>query len=634
MLAWAHNHTANAPVQENVIDATCTEMGSYDEVIYCSICSEELSRVQKTINALGHDLVRHDAQAATCTVVGWDTYDTCSRCDYTTYEEIPALGHDLIHHGTQAPTCTETGWEAYDTCSRCDYTTYVEMPVLGHTPGEPMRENEVPATYEAAGSYDEVVYCTVCGAELSRETNTVDWLPPAITAQPESVTANVGTVAVFTITASGADSYRWQWSSDKGKTWNNSTSATTGYNTDTLQVNAAKKRNGYMYRCQVTNSAGTVTSDAVTLTVNSMPVITVQPEDVSANEGDTAVFTVTATGAETYQWQWSSDKGKTWNNSTSATTGYNTDTLQVSAAAKRNGYQYRCKVINSAGTVTSDAATLTVKALPVITAQPEDVSANEGDTVVFTVTATGAESYQWQWSSDKGKTWNNSTSATTGYNTDTLQVNAAKKRNGYMYRCQVTNSAGTVTSDTATLTVGSKPTILTQPVDVTVAAGQKATFTVEATGATGYQWQYLKPGETTWTNVKTNGTSATYSLTTAARHNGYTYRCQVTNSAGTVTSDTATLTVGSKPTIITQPVDVTVAAGQKATFTVEATGATSYQWQYLKPGETTWTNVKTNGTSATYTLTTAARHNGYTYRCKVTNDVGSVYSSTAALTVE
>ena len=84
------------------------------------------------IPALKHDLVPHEAQAPTCTEIGWDAYETCSRCDYTTYQEIPALNHDLVHHEAKAPTCTEKGWNAYETCSRCDYTTYAELSALNH----------------------------------------------------------------------------------------------------------------------------------------------------------------------------------------------------------------------------------------------------------------------------------------------------------------------------------------------------------------------------------------------------------------------------------------------------------------------------------------------------------------------
>ena len=79
-----------------------------------------------------HDLVHHEAKAPTCTDIGWDDYEACSRCNYTTYAELPALNHDLVQHAAKAPTCTEIGWDAYKTCSRCDYTTYAELPALNH----------------------------------------------------------------------------------------------------------------------------------------------------------------------------------------------------------------------------------------------------------------------------------------------------------------------------------------------------------------------------------------------------------------------------------------------------------------------------------------------------------------------
>ena len=107
---------------------TCTAIGwdAYDTCRRCDYSTYE------NRPALGHDIVHHDAQAETCTEIGWDAYDACSRCDYSTYEERPALGHDLVHHDARAETCTEIGWEAYDACSRCDYTTYEEIPALGH----------------------------------------------------------------------------------------------------------------------------------------------------------------------------------------------------------------------------------------------------------------------------------------------------------------------------------------------------------------------------------------------------------------------------------------------------------------------------------------------------------------------
>ena len=79
----------------------------------------------------GHDLVQYAAKAPTCTEIGWDAYDRCIRCGYTTRKELPAQ-HDLKQYAAKAPTCTEPGWDAYETCSRCDYTTYAELPALNH----------------------------------------------------------------------------------------------------------------------------------------------------------------------------------------------------------------------------------------------------------------------------------------------------------------------------------------------------------------------------------------------------------------------------------------------------------------------------------------------------------------------
>ena len=108
---------------------TCTEIGwdAYDLCVRCGYTT------RKELPALNHDLVRHVAQAPTCTEKGW-AYDTCSRlgCSYTTRTELPALNHDLKQYAAKAPTCTEKGWNAYETCSRCDYTTYTELPALNH----------------------------------------------------------------------------------------------------------------------------------------------------------------------------------------------------------------------------------------------------------------------------------------------------------------------------------------------------------------------------------------------------------------------------------------------------------------------------------------------------------------------
>ncbi len=125
-------HVPGEPVTENEVPATCTEPGSRDEVVTCVYCDYEFSRTQVTVPALGHD-----------------------------FFDIPAV----------APTCTENGHTAYRMCARC--AIWDPMPEIlyatGHSHGAPVRENEIPAGCLTMGEYDTVIYCTDCGAEISRE---------------------------------------------------------------------------------------------------------------------------------------------------------------------------------------------------------------------------------------------------------------------------------------------------------------------------------------------------------------------------------------------------------------------------------------------------------------------------------
>ena len=91
-------------------------------------------------------------------------------CGHFETRDVVALGHDIVHHNAQAVTCTAIGWDTYDTCSRCDYTTYVEIPAIGHTASDWIIDAE--ATYEADGSKHKE--CTVCPTVL--ETSTIPML--------------------------------------------------------------------------------------------------------------------------------------------------------------------------------------------------------------------------------------------------------------------------------------------------------------------------------------------------------------------------------------------------------------------------------------------------------------------------
>jgi hypothetical protein len=186
-----------------------------------------------------------------------------------------------------------------------------------------------------------------------------------------------------------------------------------------------------------------------------------------------------------------------------------------------------------AGTGTSSAAA------PTITTQPVNQTVTAGQTATFTAVAGGTAplSYQWQ------KNGANIAGATaTSYTTPAT----ATTDSGSTFRVVVNNTAGTVTSAAATLTVNAAPvapTITTQPVNQTVTAGQTATFTVVAGGTAPLSYQWQKNGA----NIA--GATATSYTTpaTATTDSGSTFAVVVSNTAGTVTSNSATLTVNAAP---------------------------------------------------------------------------------------
>ena len=109
--------------------ATCTKEG-WQEYDSCTKCDYT---TKVTIPKLGHLFEHHAGQAATCTEDGWTEYDACGRCAYTTREPISAPGHVLKQHAAKPATCTEIGWNAYETCENCAYTTFKLIPANGHS---------------------------------------------------------------------------------------------------------------------------------------------------------------------------------------------------------------------------------------------------------------------------------------------------------------------------------------------------------------------------------------------------------------------------------------------------------------------------------------------------------------------
>jgi hypothetical protein len=260
--------------------------------------------------------------------------------------------------------------------------------------------------------------------------------------------------------------------------------------------------------------------------------IATQPASQSVTAGQSATFVVTAGGTAPLAYQWQKNGSNLANANAASYATPATGTAD-------NGAKFAVVVSNSAGSVTSASALLTVTAVPAaptITLQPVNQTVSSGQAATFAVTAAGNTPLTYQWQKNSA----NITGATAATYATPATTTAD---NGTQFRVVVTNSVGNVTSTSATLTVSSTsnsaPRITTQPANETVTVGQAATFTVVASGtpAPTYQWQ--RNGA----NIG-SATAASYvTPPTAAGDSGSTFDVIVSNTAGSVTSSTATLTV-------------------------------------------------------------------------------------------
>lgn len=427
---------------------------------------------------------------------------------------------------------------------------------------------------------------------------TVTAQAPTITSQPQNLSINSGSTAQFSVIVTGTPTLTYQWRKD-GVPISGATAATY------TKSNATSADAG-SYSVVITNSAGSVTSAAATLTVSTAPVIVQQPLSLSIAEGQLAIFNVVATGSSPLTYQWKRNGVDI--------PGATSSIYQVLASNSSVG-NYTVVVTNSVSSVTSSTAALTLQVLaPQIISQPTDVTAFEKQQALFQVVATGtALNYQWQ------RNGVNIAGATQSV----YQVNVWSGSAG-SYTVVVSNSAGSVTSSPAQLTLQiTAPAIIQHPQNIIVSSGQAAFFSVSATG-TDVSFQWRRNG----VNIS-GATSFVYSISNTTTSFEGSYTVVVSNSAGSVTSDPATLTVtAATPTITSPPQSVTVNEGNTATFNVTATGSPPLSYVWRKD------NVVISGANNNiYTIPNVSNSNVGAYTVTVSNNAGSVVSTAATLNV-
>jgi hypothetical protein len=443
---------------------------------------------------------------------------------------------------------------------------------------------------------------------------------PTFTVMPTPMAVIAGAGASFSAVATGlpAPTLQWQRRLPNG-TWEDIVGATSAtYNLATTNGG----HDGTQFRLVATNASGSATSALATLNVLDQaapPAVTAVSGSMTVVRGGTAVFAATVKGTEPLSYQWRRNGVDVL--------GANTPILRLDNVADGQGGDYVLHVSNPAGAVQTAAQALSVVAdgsglvtAPTIVTQPVGVRVHAGNTATLAVGAGGSGPLGYQWKRD-GVDIPGATAAF-------YSIAAATTGDAATYSVVVSNSAGSVTSGNAVLTVDAlplpqAPVITAQPGTVVVVPGMSAMLGIGVQGSGPMSFQWSKDG----TPVP-GQTQATFAIAAATALDAGTYQVRVSNSAGEATSATAQVIPLGAPAITAQPINKSVTEGATATFSVTASGDfVRYQWSrnaVAIPG----------ATGASYTTPALAlADNGAVYAVVVYNGTGVAISSGAVLTV-
>lgn len=395
--------------------------------------------------------------------------------------------------------------------------------------------------------------------------------------------------------------------------WYNSATTTSGTTTAPTPQTASTGSNIY-YVGQKNNITGCESSRTdITVTIDALPNISSSSSNSTICEGGNTNFTITATGTNiTYQWQVNNGSGSYTNISSAGSnpsySNFNTATLSISnIPGNCNNYLYRCLVSGKCNPpVYSTPSKLTVNTSPTISSNPINSTVCENNSTSFSVTASGT-SLQYQWQVNTGSGFTNISGAGTNptyqnFTSSTLNVNSViSSNNNFVYRCTISGACSpTVTSGNASLTVLTSPKITSQPNSIITCEGATNYYEVIANGSNlVYQWQVNKGKG--WADIQSIGSNPSYYNFQTSKltidnpvqwNDGYQYRCIINGSCSpSVTTNTVSFTVDSKPIITSNPNDVEACFGTPANFSISATGTRlNYLWQ-IAGTSGSWLNI-------------------------------------------
>lgn len=427
-------------------------------------------------------------------------------------------------------------------------------------------------------SYSGNITCTSTNASTQSISLTGDVLATtSITTSPSNTSTCAGTGTSFTVAAAGANlTYQWQVSTNGGTSFTNlsNTGIYLGTTSATLFLSSSvtSAYNNYQYKCVVTGTCSSATSNAATLTVNSLPAITSQPSASTVCAGTGTSFSVGASGTNlTYQWQVSTDGGVNYNNVTGAIySGSTTSTLTLSSSVSTsyNNYYYRCVVSGTCTpSVNSSGAKLTVNSTPTAPSSISGYNSICANTNQYysTTAVSGATSYSWTLPSGwTGSSTTNAINLVNNSSSGTLSVAAS-------------NACGTSSATNLAITVSNLPAPTPSfSIDnaVQCLSGNSFTFTNASTPSAGTTITSLD-----WTFG--DAATSTSSTPTHSYSNAGTYNVILTTTASNscVASLSKAVTVNPAPTAVITGT-TSICSGSSTDLTVTLTGTAPWTLVY------------------------------------------------------
>lgn len=414
---------------------------------------------------------------------------------------------------------------------------------------------------------------------------------PVVTLQPADQSYCEGESITLTAVASGLISARqWQLSVDGGDTYNDLSEGApyTGTQTATLLINPALAAfSGNVYRCRFNGCNEDVLTNKAEILLKSSAAITVEPQDLTFCEGAPASLILAATGASGYQWQRQVGSGFVNLNDDGNFNG----TLSASLNFTGNeGGVFRCLVSGGCNNnLISKEVLVTINAALNIVSQPQDADACLTQETGFSITATGsAPVYRWEYSND-GLSWLDvpSGSPYAGESSSALKISGVDALVAqYLYRCRVEGTCGgPLYSTAARIKLAMTPEILRPPAGVDVCAGAQAVFASDLNLTSGIEWEYSADNGTSYSPFTEGGV---YSGTgteifrinpVGANMNNWLIRVSLSSCGEKIFSTPVRLLVRSLPVLINSTAPPPVCQGEKATFSLQAEGTTSYSWE-------------------------------------------------------